>query len=122
MLQKDILGKQWMEHDLILPCSVGTPNDPSNLRTDFNNTLAKAGVPKIRFHDLRHTAASLLLNHNVPVIIVSRMLGHSKPSITLDIYGHLMHEMQGEATETMEMLVAPVPVQLPKELIHVEKR
>jgi integrase len=100
-------GERWQENELIFPSSVGTPFNPSNLRIDFNRTLARAGLSKIRFHDLRHTAASLLINHNVPVIVVSKMLGHSKPSITLDIYGHLYHEMEGEAAEIMDKLVAP---------------
>jgi integrase len=72
----------------------GTPLDPSNLRLDFSRVLRQAGLPKIRFHDLRHTAASLMLNNGVPVLVVSKMLGHSKPSITMDIHGHLYNEMQ----------------------------
>ena len=54
----------------------------------------------IRFHDLRHTAASLMLNHGIPVIVVSRRLGHAKPSITLDVYGQLIPSMQAEAAQT----------------------
>ena len=86
--------------------------DPSNLRLDFSRVLRLAGLPKIRFHDLRHTAASLMLNHGIPVIVVSKILGHSKPSITLDIYGHLYTEMQGEASRLMDELVSPVKVNL----------
>jgi len=85
--------------------------DPSNLRLDFTRVLGRAGLPKIRFHDLRHTAASLMLNHNVPVIVASKRLGHSKPSITLDIYGHLYQEMQDEVARKMDELVSPVPVE-----------
>jgi integrase len=118
---KEKTGDRWQEFDLIFPSSVGTPGDPSNLRIDFERTLTRAGLAKIRFHDLRHTAASLLLNHNVPVIVVSKMLGHSKPSITLDIYGHLYLEMQGEAAEIMDKLVTPIPVQLPKDSIKINK-
>jgi integrase len=44
----------------------------------------------IQFHNLRHTSASLMLNRNIPAIVVSKRLGHAKPSTTLDIYGHLM--------------------------------
>ena len=55
------------------------------------------GFLLIRFHDLRHTAASLLLNQGIPVIAVSRRLGHAKASITLDVYGHLIPSMQDEA-------------------------
>jgi integrase len=71
-----------------------------------------AGVPKVRFHDLRHTSASLMLNNGIPVIIVSKILGHSKPSITLDIYGHLYNEMQSEASRLMDELVSPVKLNL----------
>lgn len=114
-------GERWQENDLVFPSSTGTPGDPSNLRVDFNRTLVRAGLAKIRFHDLRHTAASLLLNHNVPVIVVSKMLGHSKPSTTLDIYGHLYHEMQGEAAEIMDKLVTPIPVLIPNDAVKIIK-
>lgn len=86
--------------------------DPSNLRLDFYRLSSEVGLPKIRFHDLRHTAASLMLNNGVPPIVVSRILGHAKPSITLDLYGHLYHEMQGEAAKIMDELVTPIKVDL----------
>ena len=57
---------------------------------------------------LRHASASLMLNHGIPLIIVSRRLGHAKPSITLDIYGHLIPGMQVEAAEMIDELVTPV--------------
>lgn len=120
-LQKLFTGERWKENDLIFPSSVGTAGYPSNLRIDFNNVLARAGISKIRFHDLRHTAASLMLNHNVPVIVVSNILGHSKPSITLDVYGHLIHDMQGEASEIMGKLVTPVRIEMPAEVVRSTK-
>jgi integrase len=66
--------------------------------------------PRIKFHVLRHTAASLMLNNGIPVIVVSRMLGHTEPSITLNVYGHMFAEMQGDAAELMDELVIPIPV------------
>ncbi len=60
--------------------------DNSNLLKEYYSILKSVGLQKIRFHDLRHTAASLMLNHGIPVIVVSKILGHAKPSITLDIY------------------------------------
>ena len=80
----EVAGERWQRHDLIFPNSIGNPIDPSHLRLDFNRLKVDAGLPKIRFHDLRHTAASLMLNNGVPPIVVSRILGHSKPSNTLD--------------------------------------
>jgi integrase len=112
-----------VEHDLIFSSKSGTPMDPSNLRLDFARVLRQAGLPKIRFHDLRHTAASLTLNHGIPVIVVSKILGHSKPSITMDIYGHLYNEMQDEAARLMDELVTPICTQLhPKKESPLEER
>lgn len=100
-------GKNWPEHGLIFTTSVGTPIHQRNLLRDFKNQLEKAGLPEIRFHDLRHTAASVMLNHNFAVIKVSRMLGHARPSITLDIYGHLLPSMQSADANLMDDLVMP---------------
>jgi len=100
----------WVEYGLIFTTRYGTPHSPRNLLRDFKLLLERAGLPIIRFHDLRHTAASLMLNHGVPVIVVSRRLGRSKPSITLDIYGHLIPCMQVEAAEKIDVLITPVAV------------
>jgi len=100
--QKGNTGKHWTEMDLVFPNSVGKPRDASNIRLEFNQVLEQAGIPRIRFHDLRHTAASILLNHKIPVIVVSRILGHSRPSVTLDLYGHVLCDMQDEAANVME--------------------
>ena len=79
----------------------------------FQELIQKSGLKEIRFHDLRHTAASLMLNHGVPVIIVSKRLGHSKVSVTLDTYGHLINELQDEAAELIDNLITPVKVEWP---------
>src|SRR5574338_1115868 len=113
-LERALAGKRWQNLNLIFPNKVGNPLEPSNLRLDFNRLLEEAGLPKIRFHDLRHTAASLMLNHNIPVMVVSGILGHSKPSVTLDIYGHLYHQSQDAAAQLMEDLIIPTRIELPK--------
>lgn len=111
-LIKKQAGQLWQENDLVFPNTMGNPLDASNLRKDFLRILDESGLPKMRFHDLRHTAASLMLNHGIPVIVVSRRLGHAKASTTLDIYGHLLTEMQDEAARLMDELVTPQPVEL----------
>jgi integrase len=103
-------GEAWKEYGLIFTTSNGTPIHPRNLLRDFKKLLSDAGLPIIRFHDLRHTAASLMLNSNIPPIVVSRRLGHAKASITLDVYGHLIPSMQTEAAEKIDELVTPIPV------------
>ncbi len=96
---------KWIEMDLVFTSSIGTPGDASNIRIDFNRILTKAELPKIRIHDLRHTAASLFLNHKIPIIVVTNILGHSKPSVTLDIYSHVFTDLQGEAAKVMDQLI-----------------
>ena len=86
-----------------------------------SSPVGEASIPKIRFHDLRHTAASLMLNNGVPPIVVSRILGHAKPSITLDLYGHLYHEMLSGAAKIMDELVTPIKVELPRNEVFDDK-
>ncbi len=76
----------------------------SNLRREFNRVLKKAGVPKIKFHSLRHTAASIMLSHKIPVGIVSKILGHSRISTTLDVYYHFIPASNDEAVKLMDDL------------------
>jgi len=105
-------GKKWVEHGLVFTNSLGGPIHHRNLLRNFKSLLKKAGLQPIRFHDLRHTAASLLLNQGIPVILVSRWLGHARASITLNIYGHLIPSMQSEVAKLIDELVIPVPVDL----------
>jgi len=103
-------GEAWKEYDLIFPTNVGTPIHQHNLWRTFKILLKQAGLPAFRFHDLRHTSASLMLNYDIPVIIVSRRLGHARASITSDVYGHLLPNMQDEAAEMIDDLVTPTEV------------
>jgi len=109
-----LAGDRWIDENLIFCSSIGTPLDQSNITKEFKAILGQSGLPIIRFHDLRHTAASLMLNRGIPVIVVSKMLGHSKPSVTLDVYGHLYSNMQDEAVRVMEDLVTPIRCVLPE--------
>ena len=89
----------WQEYDLIFPSSHGTPMDPSNMYKDFKDTLRKANLPEIRFHDLRHTTATLMLQQGTHPKIVQEHLGHSDISLTLNTYSHVLPSMQEEAAE-----------------------
>lgn len=78
---------------------------PDNMvKRSFKPLLAKAGLPGIRFHDLRHTAATLLLSRGVHPKVVSEMLGHADISITLRIYAHVTPHMQQAAVAVMDAL------------------
>lgn len=96
----------WQEHDLVFANEVGRPMEAGNLiRRSFRPLLRSAGLPRIRFHDLRHTAATLLMGQNVPPKVVSEMLGHSQVGITLDLYSHVTPTMQRQATAAMDALL-----------------
>jgi len=97
------LGQAWNDYDLVFPNAIGNPIDErSMVRHWFRPLLKKAGLPLIRFHDLRHTAATLLLLADVHPKVVSEMLGHASIAITLDLYSHVLPDMQREATLAME--------------------
>jgi integrase len=93
----------WTDHDLVFASEVGGPLDGSNvLRRSFYPLLRRAGLPHIRFHDLRHSAATLMLSRGVPLKIVSEILGHSQISITADTYMHVTPGMQREAAAAVD--------------------
>lgn len=85
----------------------GGPIRKQNLvRRSFRPLLGRAGLPRIRFHDLRHTAATLLLAEGVHPKIVAERLGHSSVTITLDTYSHVLKGMQREAASKLDVLLA----------------
>ena len=99
-------GPDWSDGDLVFAKQFGRPIEDTNLRRrSFEPLLAKADLPRIRFHDLRHTAATLLLGQGIHPKIVSERLGHSRVSITLDLYSHVTPTMQLQAVEAMETLL-----------------
>lgn len=114
LAEYEAVGKELTEEDLIFPSEKLLPMTESVVRMNFKRILKKAGLPNIRFHDLRHTAASLMLNNNIPVIVVSRRLGHAQPSITLDVYGHLIPTKQKEVASLMDQLLTPIQIQISK--------
>jgi integrase len=98
-------GQLWQDHDLVFPNRLGRPRGSSNIVRDFHPLLERAGLPRIRFHDLRHTAATLMLGRGVHPKLVSDMLGHASIGITLDTYSHSLPSMHREAAQVMEELL-----------------
>lgn len=111
-------GSSWNENNLVFPNTVGNPMWSQRIISAFMKILNDAGLPKIRFHDLRHTAASLMLNNGIPVLAVSQRLGHARPSITLDIYGHLIPSQQEAAAELISSLVTPITLENYPRITH----
>jgi integrase len=97
------LGDLYRDHGLVFTSQVGTLINPTNLRRrSFAPLLERAGLPKIRFHDLRHTCATLLLTRNVHPKYVQELLGHATVSITLDTYSHVIPGMGNHTARAME--------------------
>jgi integrase len=91
-------GPTWNDHDYVFCTSIGTHLNPTRDVLDvLKSLLKKAGLPDIRFHDLRHSSATMLLSMQVHPKIVQEILGHSQINITLDIYSHVLPTMQEEA-------------------------
>jgi integrase len=94
-------GESWHENDLVFPNAQGTFLDPAHFSKRFHKLLDKAGLPHIHFHDLRHSAATILIAMGVPAKVVQEILGHSNVSITLGLYGHVTPGMHEEAMNKM---------------------
>lgn len=93
----------WEDVVLVFPNLVGKPMDgPNLLHYHFHPLLKRSDLPRIRFHDLRHIAATLLLGRGVNPKIVSEMLGHASVGITLDTYSHVLPTMQQSAAAEMD--------------------
>lgn len=103
-LQRNIIGKGFNEDNLVTCRADGSPLTSFILDKAFKKVLKKTELPNIRFHDLRHTNATLMLQQNVPAKIVSSMLGHSNIGITLDTYSHVITDMQQPAVNVIEQL------------------
>ncbi len=97
-------GPKWEEHDLVFCNMYGRFLNTSNLQVLFSTLLKQAGLPHMRLHDLRHSAATILLAMGVPIKVVQELLGHSSITITLNVYGHVLSSMQQEAMDKLDDL------------------
>ncbi len=105
-----LAGSRWSGEDwnLVFPSSLGTPLDARNVLRRFQKMLEVAGLPKMRIHDLRHSAASILIAQGVSSKAISELLGHSAVAFTLQVYGHLMEDTRREVASRMDDALSPV--------------
>src|SRR5258708_40341006 len=97
-------GGIWKDNGLVFCNIYGYYLEAGSLREQFTSLVKKAGLPHMRFHDLRHSAATILLAMKVPVKVIQELLGHSSITTTLNVYGHVLPSMQEEAMDKMEHL------------------
>ncbi|MEX0750245.1 MAG: site-specific integrase, partial [Dehalococcoidia bacterium] len=100
------IGAAWEDNELVFANEVGKPIAAGNLlKRSFEPLLKNAGLPRMRFHDLRHSAATLLLEQGIHAKIVQEMLGHTRISTTLDLYSHVTPTMQRQAADAFDALL-----------------
>ncbi|MDP6605156.1 MAG: site-specific integrase, partial [Dehalococcoidia bacterium] len=103
------LGPAWHEHGLVFPSSIGTPWLRRPFYRDYKMVVAISGVDdpaSVKWHTLRHTAATLWIKGSVDIYTVSRRLGHASAAFTMDVYGHLLKGQQQHAAGVLDHLLA----------------
>ncbi len=114
-LMRSIAKDNWKENDLIFPSTIGTVIGRSNFHKEWLRLLECAELPRMRFHDLRHMAASIMLvKMRISPTEVAAILGHAKTSTTIDIYGHMLPGMSQKTAQEMEAIVMPVKLNFDK--------
>lgn len=100
------LGSVYADLDLVFSTALGTPIDPSNLRREWERIRRAADLPSLRFHDLRHVHASLMLLRGVHPKVVAERLGHADVGITMNTYSHILPNLQEEAAADLDQLLS----------------
>jgi len=107
-LQERLLaGSRWHEWGLVFTSTIGTPMEARNVSHRFQAILVAAGLPRIRFHDLRHSAATLMLAQRVSPRVVMETLGHSTIGMTMNTYAHVIPALQRDAADLMDAILRP---------------
>ncbi len=102
--ERDAAGRTWTDHDLVFASARGTPLEPRNVTRQFDALCRRAGLRRIRFHDLRHTCATLLYEQGVTIDNIQNVLGHSSPTITKMIYVEVTEIIQRGAADRLDHL------------------
>jgi integrase len=97
------VGETYQDHDLLFCTALGTPLDRGNVvKREFSPVLRQAGLRRIRFHDLRHTFATLLIDQGESPKYIQAQLGHASIQVTMDRYGHLLPDVHQQAAQRLE--------------------
>lgn len=105
---KLLLGDLYQDHNLICSRQDGSYIRPDTFSSTFRSLVKTVGVENSRFHDLRHSQATVLIAGGIPVKVVSERLGHSTTTITQDIYTHVLPDMQQQAADLLDHIYGPI--------------
>lgn len=100
--RRELLGDAWNETGYVFCLDDGNHPFPTSLTTWFRKWIRETDLPYVTIHSLRHTFASLQISDGVPLIVVSRQLGHAKTSTTANIYAHMLAESEAKSDKTFD--------------------
>jgi len=109
--QRPEFRPEWREVELVFSREDGSPIRYRWFYKGYKKLLKTAGLPEMTFHGLRHTAATQMLVNGIDILTVSKRLGHSKPSVTLDTYGHMIPGPQDKAAALMDEITTPITME-----------
>ncbi len=99
--EREAAGTTWQHDAHVFTTVQGRPIDPTNLTRTFTTLLRKASLRRIRFHDLRHSTATLLLEQGVELVVIKELLGHAHIGVTATVYAHVRLRLQRDAIDTL---------------------
>lgn len=99
--ERRAVGARWSDGGLVFATPTGGPLDPANLTRHFGRLLRRAGLRRIRFHDLRHSTATLLLEQGIDLVVIKELLGHAHIGVTAGVYAHVRLRLQRQAIDTL---------------------
>ena len=103
--ERRLRAPEWADHDLVFCTATGRPINPAHARRSFDRIVARAGVPDITIHGMRHCHAVWLLQAGTPVKVVSERLGHKDVTTTLNVYAAALPDMQDHAVDVLDRLM-----------------
>jgi integrase len=105
VLQRELAAYRWQETGLVFTTETGTGLEGADVTRRFQRLLLSAGLKRRRFHDLRHSCATLLLVQNVPPRVVMEILGHSQISLTMNTYSHVLPGLKRDAATSLDAIL-----------------
>ena len=102
---KELVGSVFEDQDLVICTNTGSLQDPRNVVRVMKRIVKTAKVPNIRFHDIRHTHASILISAGIDIVKISKRLGHANPKITLEFYAHLLPNTDNDIADTFHQTI-----------------
>ncbi len=99
--ERETAGTTWQHDGHVFTTAQGRPIDPTNLTRTFTTLLCKAGLRRIRFHDLRHSTATLLLEQGIDLVVIKELLGHAHIGVTVTVYACVRLRLQRDAIDPL---------------------